>query len=241
MTETMSLAEVKAHLSQLVSRVNAHHDRVTVTVHGRPSAVLLSVDDLEALEETIAILSDSDALTQLAASDAELARGEGESEQDLADAVSDSITIVDGDGRPQPFRAGRHDDGTSRESRPRDTGLERCRRAAADGSLDAALALRGIEAVSSGAGPSFQTVVRLADAGRGRSGFDPRVREARGLRHVPVRSDPGLMVAPHPLDDMAWHALSGPHAPLAVIAAGPGGAAARRPGRPGVARGRSPA
>jgi PHD/YefM family antitoxin component YafN of YafNO toxin-antitoxin module len=27
---------------------------ITVTVHGRPSAVLLSVDDLEALEETIA-------------------------------------------------------------------------------------------------------------------------------------------------------------------------------------------
>jgi antitoxin YefM len=78
---------VKAHLSQLVSRVNAHHDRVTVTVHGRPSAVLLSVDDLEALEETIAILSDSDALRQLAASDAELARGEGGSEQDLTDAM----------------------------------------------------------------------------------------------------------------------------------------------------------
>jgi PHD/YefM family antitoxin component YafN of YafNO toxin-antitoxin module len=60
---------------------------VTVTVHGHPSAVLLSVDDLEALEETIAILSDSDALKQLAASDAELARGEGETEQDLADAM----------------------------------------------------------------------------------------------------------------------------------------------------------
>jgi PHD/YefM family antitoxin component YafN of YafNO toxin-antitoxin module len=49
--------------------------------------VLLSVDDLEALEETIAILSDSDALRQLAASDAELARGEGETEQDLAAAM----------------------------------------------------------------------------------------------------------------------------------------------------------
>ena len=87
MSETLALAEVKAHLSQLVSRVNAHHDRVTVTVHGRPSAVLLSVDDLEALEETIAILSDSDALSQLAASDAELARGEGETEHALAEAM----------------------------------------------------------------------------------------------------------------------------------------------------------
>jgi prevent-host-death family protein len=87
MTETLPLAEVKAHLSQLVNRVNTQHDRVTVTVHGQPSAVLLSVDDLEALEETIAILSDSDALRQLAASDAELARGKGETEQALADAM----------------------------------------------------------------------------------------------------------------------------------------------------------
>ena len=87
MSETLSLAEAKAHLSELVSRVDRQHDRVTVTVHGRPSAILLSPDDLEALEETIAILSDDAAVRQLVASDAELARGEGESEQDLADAM----------------------------------------------------------------------------------------------------------------------------------------------------------
>lgn len=87
MSETMSLADVKAHLSELVGRVDRQHERVTVTVHGRPSAILLSPDDLEALEETIAVLSDDAAVRQLATSDAELARGEGESEQDLADAM----------------------------------------------------------------------------------------------------------------------------------------------------------
>ena len=81
------MAEVKAHLSEIVGRVSSQHDRVTVTVHGRPSAVLLSPDDLDALEETIAVLSDTDSLRQLAASDAELARGEGESEQSLAAAM----------------------------------------------------------------------------------------------------------------------------------------------------------
>jgi antitoxin YefM len=87
MGETLSLAEVKAHLSELVGRVDRQHDRVTVTVHGRPSAVLLSPDDLEALEETIAILSDAAAIRQLTESDAELARGEGESEEELAEAM----------------------------------------------------------------------------------------------------------------------------------------------------------
>jgi prevent-host-death family protein len=87
MTSTLPLAEVKAHLSELVGRVHTHHERVTVTVHGRPSAILLAVEDVEALEETIAILSDTEAMRQLAEAEAEITRGEGESEQQLAEAM----------------------------------------------------------------------------------------------------------------------------------------------------------
>ncbi len=88
MTTQMSLAEVKAHLSELVGRVHRQHERVTVTVHGHPSAVLLSVDDLDALEETIAILSDADAVASLIASEAEIARGDLVSQEDLAAAMA---------------------------------------------------------------------------------------------------------------------------------------------------------
>lgn len=87
MSPTLSLAEVKAHLSELVSRVSTEHDRVTVTVHGRPSAMLLAVEDVEALEETIAILSDSDTMRQLIEAEAEIARGEGETQEQLAEAM----------------------------------------------------------------------------------------------------------------------------------------------------------
>jgi antitoxin YefM len=83
----LPLAEVKAHLSALVGRVAGQHERVTVTVHGRPSAVLLAVEDLESLEETIAVLSDGDVVRQLVDSEAELARGEGETEEQLAEAM----------------------------------------------------------------------------------------------------------------------------------------------------------
>ncbi len=86
---TMSLAEVKSHLSELVGRVSSQHERVTVTVHGKPSAVLIATEDLESLEETIAILSDPDTLSRLAASEAELARGESESEEQLAQALTE--------------------------------------------------------------------------------------------------------------------------------------------------------
>jgi|NGEPerStandDraft_9_1074522.scaffolds.fasta_scaffold13158_2 antitoxin YefM len=87
MSEIRSLAEAKAHLSELVARAGTEHERITVTVHGRPTAVLLAVDDLEALEETIAVLSDSAALRALGEADAELARGEGEDQESLAAAM----------------------------------------------------------------------------------------------------------------------------------------------------------
>ncbi|OQZ91106.1 prevent-host-death protein [Mycobacterium alsense] len=87
MTEVSSLAQAKAHLSELVARVANLHERITVTVHGRPTAVLVAVDDLESLEETIAILSDPAALRALGQADAELARGEGQNQDSLAAAM----------------------------------------------------------------------------------------------------------------------------------------------------------
>jgi prevent-host-death family protein len=84
---TLPLGEVKSHLSELVSRVHDHHERVTVTVHGNPSAVLVAVEDLEQLEETLAILSDPATMRRLAESDAELARGEEVTAQELAETM----------------------------------------------------------------------------------------------------------------------------------------------------------
>jgi prevent-host-death family protein len=57
-SETLSLSSVKAHLSELVDRVEDQHERVVVTRNGKPAAVLVSHDDLESLEETLAIMSD---------------------------------------------------------------------------------------------------------------------------------------------------------------------------------------
>jgi antitoxin YefM len=84
---TLPLGEVKAHLSELVGRVHDHHERVTVTVHGSPSAVLVATEDLEQLEETLSILRDNETVRRLTESDAELARGEEVSAEELADVM----------------------------------------------------------------------------------------------------------------------------------------------------------
>ncbi len=73
MSETLPLSSVKAHLSELVDRVEDQHDRVVLTRNGKPAAVLISHDDLESLEETLSILSDPATMAQIHESEKALA------------------------------------------------------------------------------------------------------------------------------------------------------------------------
>jgi prevent-host-death family protein len=52
----MALKDVKNHLSEVMDQVEREHDRVVITKHGRPAAVILSVDDLASLEESLEIM-----------------------------------------------------------------------------------------------------------------------------------------------------------------------------------------
>ena len=65
-----SLREVRDHFSDVVDRVQREHDRVTVTRNGKAAAVILSPDDLEQLEETLAVLSDPEARADIREADA---------------------------------------------------------------------------------------------------------------------------------------------------------------------------
>jgi prevent-host-death family protein len=56
MEQAMPLREVKNRLSEVVDRVAGQHDRVVITRHGRPAAVVLSPDDLASLEETLEVM-----------------------------------------------------------------------------------------------------------------------------------------------------------------------------------------
>ncbi|MGH8886131.1 MAG: type II toxin-antitoxin system Phd/YefM family antitoxin [Egibacteraceae bacterium] len=73
---TESLAVVKATLSEILDRVERHHERIVVTRRGRETAVILSPEDLRSLEETIAVLSDAATLRRLEEADAALAAGD---------------------------------------------------------------------------------------------------------------------------------------------------------------------
>ncbi len=59
------LNEVKSKLSEMVGRAEDHHEHIVITVHGQPAAVILSVYEFEAMQETLAALSDPDIMNQL--------------------------------------------------------------------------------------------------------------------------------------------------------------------------------
>ncbi len=77
MSDTLPLATVKDRFSELVDRVNREHDRVVVTRNGVPAVVLVSVEELESLEETLEIMSDPEAMATIREAEAELAEGGG--------------------------------------------------------------------------------------------------------------------------------------------------------------------
>ena len=83
MSETLPLAEIKAHLSEIVDRVEREHERVVLTRNGRPAAVIMSPADLAALEDTLELLSDPAALEDIRAAREDIARGRVVSAEEL--------------------------------------------------------------------------------------------------------------------------------------------------------------
>ena len=88
---TVSLADAKARLSAVLDEVRDTHERVVITRNGRPEAVILAVSDLEALEETLDLLSTPGALEQIRAAEAEVARGEATDAEELRRLMAERV------------------------------------------------------------------------------------------------------------------------------------------------------
>jgi prevent-host-death family protein len=64
----LPFTDARNRLSELIDEVQRTHDRVEITRHGHAVAVLVSPDDLAALEETLEVLTSRDVMRQLAES-----------------------------------------------------------------------------------------------------------------------------------------------------------------------------
>lgn len=71
----MTVTDAKARLSELVAAVAVTQEHVDITRNGEPAAVLVSHAELDALRETIAILSDPGAVADIRRAEADIAAG----------------------------------------------------------------------------------------------------------------------------------------------------------------------
>ena len=78
------LVEARNRLSELDAEVEQTHERVTITKHGHPAAVLMAPEDLASLEETLDVLSDPGALADIRESESQASRGEYTSANEMA-------------------------------------------------------------------------------------------------------------------------------------------------------------
>ena len=83
----MTVTDAKARLSELVAMVERTQEHVDITRNGEPAAVLVSHAELEALRETIAILSDSRAVDDIRQGEADIAAGKTTNAEDLREAM----------------------------------------------------------------------------------------------------------------------------------------------------------
>ncbi len=58
--KTLSLSEAKMKLSSLVDSVEGTDEEIVITRNGRPAAVLISPDEFESWNETVAVRGDAE-------------------------------------------------------------------------------------------------------------------------------------------------------------------------------------
>jgi len=62
---TLTASEARINLYDMLDEVKKFTRRFTITHHGKPHAVIMPIEDLEAMQETIDILSDKKLMKQI--------------------------------------------------------------------------------------------------------------------------------------------------------------------------------
>lgn len=83
MVSTVSLKDLRPSLPKVIDRIDGRLDRYVITKRGKPVVVMLSVDDYDALMETLDILADPGAMAGLRRGEADIRRGRTRSWQEL--------------------------------------------------------------------------------------------------------------------------------------------------------------
>jgi len=76
MTNILPITKARDTLTDLVDKACRLFQKSIITVNGKPSAVILSIDEYESLKETADILSDKNLIKQLIKAEDQIKNGE---------------------------------------------------------------------------------------------------------------------------------------------------------------------
>ena len=76
MTDLITISDARANLPSIVNKVSEGLDRFLITVNNKPKAVILSVEELESLEETAEILAIPGALRSIEEAQKQIKKGQ---------------------------------------------------------------------------------------------------------------------------------------------------------------------
>ncbi|MBI4244935.1 MAG: type II toxin-antitoxin system Phd/YefM family antitoxin [Planctomycetes bacterium] len=71
----LNATDVRKHLFDIINKVNDESLPYTITINGRPEAVIMSKDDYDAWTATIETLCDRDLIQKILEGDADIKRG----------------------------------------------------------------------------------------------------------------------------------------------------------------------
>jgi antitoxin YefM len=83
----MTVTDAKARLSELVAIVEQTQEHIDITRNGEPAAVLVSYAELEALRETIAILSEPTLVEDIRQAEVDIAAGNTMNAESLRESM----------------------------------------------------------------------------------------------------------------------------------------------------------
>ena len=88
MINTVSMKRLRPDLPKVIRRIDGRLDRYVITKRGKPVVVMLSVEDYEAVMETLDILADPKAMAGIRKGEEDIRRGRTRSWREIKRSIA---------------------------------------------------------------------------------------------------------------------------------------------------------
>ena len=83
MIKPISIRELRPNISKVIKDIHDKFYRYIISRHGKPEAIMMSIDDYESLLETLEIQSDKDLMKKIKKAEVEIAKGKVKSLEEI--------------------------------------------------------------------------------------------------------------------------------------------------------------